>query len=155
ERKMELTEQNLLRVNDITKELERQLDGLNRQAKKAEKYKQLKAEIREIELHQASHRFLELLAQGKVLQAKLETLSADEKASVDQRRELETATDARRTTLDDDAEQIESLPRALHALESQDKRDEQTLSHWEGDARQTEPRAGDARDEVAALFARQ
>ncbi len=62
QRRMEATEQNLLRVSDIVSELERQLGSLERQAKKAEKYKQLKQELRELELWWASMRFLELRA---------------------------------------------------------------------------------------------
>ena len=42
ERKMEATQQNLQRVADIVQELGKQLESLNRQARKAEKYKALK-----------------------------------------------------------------------------------------------------------------
>src|SRR5690349_13371606 len=91
ERKMEYTQQNLLRVNDIVGELERRLESLNRQARKAEKYKKLKAEMREIELHTASHRFLELHAETKVLQARLENLSTEERESLERVRSLEDA----------------------------------------------------------------
>src|SRR3989338_2130856 len=48
--KMDATDQNLLRINDIISEIKRQIDSLERQAKKAEKYKQIKEQIREIEL---------------------------------------------------------------------------------------------------------
>ncbi len=62
ERKMEATEQNLLRVADVVSELQKRLDGLARAAKKAERYKKLKAEQREIDLHTAACRWLELQA---------------------------------------------------------------------------------------------
>ena len=48
ERKMEATQQNLVRVADIVQELGKQLESLNRQARKAEKYKALRAQIREL-----------------------------------------------------------------------------------------------------------
>lgn len=60
ERRIEATEQNLLRVTDMTDELAKQQTKLERQAKKAERYKTLRAEQRELELHAASHRYLEL-----------------------------------------------------------------------------------------------
>jgi len=62
ERKMEATHQNLTRVADIVQELGKQLEALNRQARRAEKYKTLKAEIRELELRAAAARYLELTA---------------------------------------------------------------------------------------------
>jgi chromosome segregation protein len=50
ERKLERTQQNLLRVNDIVREIERQIRTMELQAKKAERYRALKAELREKDL---------------------------------------------------------------------------------------------------------
>jgi chromosome segregation protein len=60
ERKMELTQQNLLRVGDIVAEIERNLGSLKRQAAKAERYVSYRGELEDLQLHEASHRFLEL-----------------------------------------------------------------------------------------------
>ncbi len=49
-RRLEATKENLTRVNDIISEVKRQLNSLNRQAKKAERYKILREELRGIEL---------------------------------------------------------------------------------------------------------
>lgn len=48
ELKLELAQQNLLRVNDIISEVERQLRSLKRQAAKARKYRRLKEEFRQV-----------------------------------------------------------------------------------------------------------
>ena len=50
ERKLERTQQNLLRVSDIVREIERQIRSLELQAKKAERYKSLKQELKEKDL---------------------------------------------------------------------------------------------------------
>ncbi len=49
ERKMERTRENLLRVNDILRELDRQIQYLHRLAKKAEQYRTLQEEIRALD----------------------------------------------------------------------------------------------------------
>lgn len=50
ERKLKATDQNLVRLADIIRELKRQLDSLERQAQKAERYRKLKDELRKKEL---------------------------------------------------------------------------------------------------------
>jgi chromosome segregation protein len=50
ERKLERTQQNLLRLTDIVREIERQIRSMELQAKKAERYRALKADLREKDL---------------------------------------------------------------------------------------------------------
>jgi chromosome segregation protein len=50
ERKLESTEQNLARVNDILGELRRQIGILERQSRKARRHRELSAQLRELEL---------------------------------------------------------------------------------------------------------
>jgi len=47
EKKLERTQQNLLRVSDIVREIERQIRTMELQAKKAERYRALRSELRE------------------------------------------------------------------------------------------------------------
>ncbi|MGE5215576.1 MAG: chromosome segregation protein SMC [Chloroflexota bacterium] len=50
EKKLERTQQNLLRVSDIVREIERQIRTMELQAKKAERYRALRAELKDKEL---------------------------------------------------------------------------------------------------------
>jgi chromosome segregation protein len=50
EKKLERTQQNLLRVSDIVREIERQIRAMELQAKKAERYRALKGELKDKEL---------------------------------------------------------------------------------------------------------
>lgn len=76
ERRLELTRQNLLRVSDLLGEIEKGLGTLRRQAQKAERYRQLRAEQRELELFLAAHRFTALSAQGEATRLAHATASA-------------------------------------------------------------------------------
>jgi chromosome segregation protein len=73
-KKIELTKQNLLRIADIIAEIRRQLNSLQRQAKKAEKFKEYREELREIELLFAVRGYQELLENRAHIAAELAQL---------------------------------------------------------------------------------
>ena len=56
-RKLEYTEQNLLRIADLIKEVKRQIGSLQRQAGKARRYKQILQELQHLETQLARHQF--------------------------------------------------------------------------------------------------
>src|SRR5512143_883138 len=58
--KLDAAQQNLLRVNDIVHEVEKQLESLKRQASKARRYRQLRDEMQALERVVYGRRFLEL-----------------------------------------------------------------------------------------------
>lgn len=57
ERKLARTRENLSRVNDVMREIDRQLSALQRQAKRAEEYRLAQEELKATEIGLASHRF--------------------------------------------------------------------------------------------------
>jgi chromosome segregation protein len=61
DRKLELTQQNMLRLSDIVAEIDRNRSSLKRQAAKADRFVKYREELEDLSLHQASHRLLELL----------------------------------------------------------------------------------------------
>lgn len=59
-RKLEHTEANLLRLDDIIREVKRQIGSLQRQAGKARRYKVLQDELRSLDLHLIQHTLREM-----------------------------------------------------------------------------------------------
>ncbi len=59
-RKMEATRTNLERARDIIAELKRQMNSLNRQAKKAERYKKYRAELKDLDIEFAARKAAEV-----------------------------------------------------------------------------------------------
>src|SRR5512143_2101339 len=118
ERKMEATQQNLTRVADIVQELGKQLESLNRQARKAEKYKALKAQIRELELRSAAARYLEITATRRSAEERLAEKRAEEVELAARLAELDAAVEQDRTALAEGEQRLAELSAREHALES-------------------------------------
>ena len=71
EKKLDQTRQNLMRVSDIVTELDKRMGTLRRQAQKAERYRKYKAEVRDIDLWKASHKWLELASEWSLVSTRL------------------------------------------------------------------------------------
>ncbi len=76
-RKLEHTDQNLLRVQDLIKEVKRQIGSLQRQAGKARRYKQLAMELQHLDTQLARHQFDVLQAEISERNASAEKLRAE------------------------------------------------------------------------------
>ncbi|HXJ33988.1 MAG TPA: chromosome segregation protein SMC [Candidatus Eisenbacteria bacterium] len=96
ERKMERTRDNLLRVQDVIRELERQMASLQRQAKRAEEYHRLKDELRRLDLRVLATRHRTWSSDVLALDATLTTLHDDERELVARIQRLQDSTDAAR-----------------------------------------------------------
>src|SRR5437870_734972 len=80
ERKMERTRENLLRVQDILRELERQMASLERQARRAEEYHRIKEELRDLDLRVMATRQRSWSAELATLGERLAAVQAEEAA---------------------------------------------------------------------------
>ncbi|MSU64200.1 MAG: chromosome segregation protein SMC [Pedosphaera sp.] len=97
-RKLEHTDQNLLRVQDLIREVKRQIGSLQRQAGKARRFKQLMQELQHLDTQLARHHFDVL--QGEIserqtaadkLRIEIETYSADVQRGEDEVLQLRAA----------------------------------------------------------------
>ena len=74
-RKLDYTEANLLRVNDIIEEVKRQINSVNRQASKARRYKELLVDVSTLDTHHSHRKYEEHEAERGELRTSITSLN--------------------------------------------------------------------------------
>lgn len=112
-RKLELTKQNLLRIQDIISELERQSNSLKRQAYKAKKYQQLREELKNLQILGAFYQYKKFQAEKQKVDTRIESIGKEKDGVVG--------------LFEEEEESLKNLQDELTKLESdlEEKREEQ------------------------------
>jgi chromosome segregation protein len=113
ERKMERTRDNLLRVQDVVRELERQMASLQRQAKRAEEYHRLKDELRRLDLRVLAARHRVWSAELGDLDARLGTVADEEARILAELERLQESTASARARRAETAERLHAVEEDL------------------------------------------
>ncbi len=146
ERKLEKTRQNLLRVADVTREVKRQHDGMQRNAEKARKYRELRGELDRLVLRHRYEEFRRLNSEAGALEADLtrrqETLAGQDAHL----RALEAREEALRLDLTAGEEKVSTLFEEV-------RRGESEVARMEGDIQVRQHAVSTLEERIAKLTA--
>ncbi len=118
ENKLQSSRLNLQRIGDILSEVKRQMNSLNRQAKKAERYRESSDLLREAELRLSRHEYLEMSRKTSELRRELSGLKEREALLRRDITERENTVQQRRIRLIEDEKSIEAEVKALEEKEA-------------------------------------
>lgn len=136
-RRMEATGQNLLRLRDIVSELERQKQSLERQAKKAEKFKVVKDELMTLDLTLAALDFQNFQERQNTFLARLKELDTEEISLSSRLAEGEAWTETQQMVVLESERKLSDL--------------QQLVYEWENTLRLAETRLQQHRDRIGTL----
>jgi chromosome segregation protein len=115
--KMEATQQNLLRIQDIVAEVKRQIVSLERQVKRAEEYKGIRKEVKEIEIRFALQEYTELSEKGEAIRGYLKALREREVEISSQTAQKEASIEGMRLRGMEEEERLSSLQQEVFELD--------------------------------------
>ncbi len=153
EKKLEQTRQNLMRVSDIVTELDKRMGSLRRQAQKAERYRKYKAEVRDIELWKASHRWLELSSEQQLVTGRLD----EARLELEEARTAWTTKDAHliaeRAELGLEERRLHGIQEVVYELDNRIRLGESKIGFERREAEELDGRVAGARTEIDDLAA--
>ncbi|HCL80879.1 MAG TPA: chromosome segregation protein SMC [Nitrospiraceae bacterium] len=115
--KLESSKQNLQRINDIVYEVKRQINSLDRQVKKAERYKRLIEELKAIELRIAKKEYTSLSGALTILLSEIEKLREADSAKRGELSTLENFIETKRIEIAEKEKALAALESALNEKE--------------------------------------
>ncbi len=154
ERKLEQTRQNLLRVTDIVEELGKRLGTLRRQAQKAERFRRYRAEVKDIELHIASHKYLGFVADQKRFRLSQAELAEALTAARTEFEALESHVVAERAELLLEERRLAGIQENIYELDNRIKLTESKIGYLRKEADELEERVASAHGEIRSLAER-
>lgn len=112
QRKLEATQNDLLRITDIIKEVERQVNSLKRQFQKGERFKKYRDELKDLDIKLASFDLSRFSHSEQCVKEKLEELEK-------KREELKQSTDGKESKLQSLKNQLLDIEKENYALQKE------------------------------------
>ena len=134
-RKLESTQQNMLRVRDIVAEVKKQLNSLERQARQARTYQTLQQEARGLEIELLSRDYRTMHADLEAVDREARQVESHETEQVAEQARLDSEQEAIRLRMNDAAE---TISRVRETLAGTEQRQSQALTAAEVERNRTE-----------------
>jgi len=146
--KMEATQQNLLRIQDIIAEVKRQIVTLERQVKRAEEYKAVRKEVKEIEIRFALQEYAELSEKGETARGYLKALRDREIGISTQTAQKEAFVETKKLEATEEEEKLRSLQQELFELGKKIQRVENEIEFFKREEGSFQRQEGQLIEEV-------
>ncbi len=150
-RKMDSTRQNLARLTDVLQELTRQMNSLNRQAKKAERFKKIGDELRERELTLCATRYRSLRDELDLLKSEHDKLHEVEVSSSAELSTYETSFEERRLKISEIERELDGASQQLYGVQNSIKLYEAEITHKKNEASSIQQQNKVYAEELGAL----
>jgi chromosome segregation protein len=121
-RKLEDVQQDLVRVNDIVKEVQKTVTALERQSKRAEQYNELSKKLREVEIDLLEHEYAYLIGRLNPLKERFDQVSISKTEVDEELSSQETLLDLMRIEISEVERQLIEAQRQLANLVSEKHR---------------------------------
>jgi chromosome segregation protein len=128
-RKMDSTKSNLARLDDILGELGRQINSLNRQVKKAERYQKIAGELKGREMVLAATKYRTLSSELTRLEKERQSFQENEVVQSSELSQYETELDERRLAISEKERELDGVQQQLYATKNAIKLAEAKITH--------------------------
>ena len=126
--KLEQTENNLLRINDIISEVKRQIASIERQAKKAERYKEEFEKLKDLDTRHSFYNFKKLKSEEKISSVEIEDIRGKERDVIGRIAHFDEIVEKLKADLDSISEQFFALQSDLMEKTSSVDKNTHTIS---------------------------